>query len=237
MSTLRGAQTLCPHCGHGFAIQLYDSLSVLRLPSVRESVLDRTLHAFTCPACRGRVVVTEPVLYTDFDRGLWVACVPEDERPNLAAHEEAVRATFEEAFAADRSPPIVQDMRRDMRLRLVFGYEELREKVVCADHGLDDAVVELLKEQVLLGHPWLLHDGVCLLRLDAVTEEGLELRLLRATSDTRERVADVAVAPREVYALLAREREELVADNPSLFAGPYVNLMRYRLELRPEGEG
>lgn len=237
MSTVHPARTICPHCAHAFDIQLYDSLSVLRLPAVRERVLDRTLHAFTCPGCRGHVTVTEPVLYTDFDRGLWIACVPEDERPRLAEHEQAVCATFADAFDPDRSPPIVQELRRDMQLRLVFGYEELREKVVCADHGLDDAVVELLKEQVLVGHPWLLRDGVRLLRLDAVTDEGLELALLRLAEDDRERRAEVAVAPREIYEVMADARDALEADNPCLFAGPYVNLMRYRLEPRPGSAG
>lgn len=240
MSTLRPRRVRCPHCDHGMAVDVYDSLSVVRMPAARDLVLGRTLHRFTCPVCRGVVAVTDPVLYTDFDRGLWVQCAPEEERPHLAEHEAAVRATFAEAFDPERTPPIVQHMRTTMRLRLVYGHEELREKVVAADHGLDDAVVELLKEQVLVSHPWLLRDGVRVLVLDAVSGDGaLVLWLVRdapspgapATDDRRAALCEV---PRAAYDALLADRAALEADNPGLFAGPYVNLMRSRWEPRPE---
>jgi hypothetical protein len=56
--------------------------------------------------------------------------------------------------------------------RVVFGLEELREKLVGADAGFDDRAVELMKAALMHDHPVLLTRAVLRLALDAVDARG-----------------------------------------------------------------
>lgn len=118
-----------------------------------------------------------------------------------------------------------------MTLRVVFGLDELREKLVLEDARLDDAYVEYLKVLVLNDHPFLLQKPRMNLLVDTVDED--EIRFV-ATFDheaTRyrvrlpwESVTDVEVAQTRAWARRTH-RESLF----SLTSGRdyWVNFLRW----------
>ena len=51
----------------------------------------------------------------------------------------------------EEGPEFVRAFGETIAIRLVFGLEELREKVLCRIHDLDDRVVEAMKEDLPYG--------------------------------------------------------------------------------------
>lgn len=227
MSTKYTADVDCARCGRKNQVAIADSYSVDRLPAVREWVLARTLMSTTC-ACGSRVEIEKPLLYSDSARGWWIHITTADRRPTFEVCEAETRAEFATVFDPSRFPKAVAALGERLRVRVVFGHEELREKVLCADHGLDDALVEVLKLELLVARPELLEAGASILVLDGVVDDALSLIALAAdTNGQIQPVGELRVA-RRAHDSLAARRDELVATYPALFGGVYVNALRYR---------
>jgi hypothetical protein len=232
VSTIYSAAFRCVDCGAVLDVRVADSLNANRLPEARQWVLDRTLFQQPC-ACGRAVTAIHPFLYADFDRGLWLQVLPEDDRPAYHAHETEVLAAYRAAFDPETGPRFIEALASMVTPRVVYGYEELREKVVGADAALDDAIVEALKLEILVGHPELLRRGVVLLTLDGADPESLQFRAYGfPPGGPGEILGEIAVA-RATYDELA-ERTAIVRDSyPALFDGVYVNVQRYRFEPEP----
>jgi hypothetical protein len=139
MSTTRVERVGCPGCGALFPASLAESANATRHPPFRQQVLEGTFMRFTCPTCAAPVVVERELLYTDLARGTLIAVFPSALRVEGHALEPRVRATLD-SLGADPANAARVQLRR-----LVFGYAELREKVIQRDAGLDDRVTEALK--------------------------------------------------------------------------------------------
>ena len=121
----------------------------------------------------------------------------------------------------EEGPAFVRAFGETASIRLVFGLEELREKVVCRIHDLDDRVVESIKEDLVYGAT-----------LDSA-EPGMNL-----TFKDGDRLFDV---PWELLEETAARRKELAAELPGIFdpAATWVNAGRSRrapLREGPEAE-
>jgi hypothetical protein len=112
----------------------------------------RTFHRVECPACRGAFTAERSVIYTDMDRKHWVQVALPIERPRWPELEQVADEVFERAFIGS---PLAAALRDGFKRRLVFGLEELREKLVIWRAALDDACVECLKIHVIAQEPVL----------------------------------------------------------------------------------
>jgi CpXC motif protein len=234
VSTLYTGEFRCVDCGAAVAVRVADSLNANRLPEARQWVLDRTLFHAACP-CGRTVTAIHPFLYVDFDRGLWIQVLPEDQRPAYHAREPEVRAAYHTAFDPARGPQFLASLGSLVTPRLVYGYEELREKIVAGDAGLDDALIEALKLEVLASHRELLQQGVVLLTLDRADASALRFGAYAfPPGHPGERVGDVTV-PRTIYDAFAGRAAAVRDSYPALFEGVYVNVQRYRFEPEPAG--
>ena len=149
-------------------------------------------------------------VYIDMDRKHWVSVVP-GERERWPEHEDAVAALFERTMTTS---PLARRLREGFTVRVVFGLEELREKLVIWQANLDDAVVECAKVHAVGQQPQLARAQSLI--VDAVHDGALEL------------VVDGAwrlVLPRELVARLSDD-DRLPARFPELFGGRYVSLHR-----------
>jgi hypothetical protein len=114
---------------------------------------------------------------------------------------------------------VLRERVASFRVRLVFGYDELREKVVLADAGLDDIAVECLKLLAIRHDPSLF---------------GFADRLLvRSVDDERltvDRHRDAAPAGSFTLAARAAELARIRADAEGAveppFTDPFVSLNR-----------
>ena len=221
MSTRTPTQITCAPCGASMMVTLFDSISADRLPDARKWVLERSLMSATC-TCGVTTRVEHPTLFVDMGRGWWIDLAIERRRATFPDSERETRAQFAAAFDTTKFPPAIAAMRDNLRVRVVFGLDELREKLLCSEHELEDVYLEILKLELFVARPELLANGFVRLILDDVTDGALDfvglgpgreiarLRVLRAAHDA-----------------MAGRRSELASTYPALFGGCYVNALRY----------
>lgn len=113
----------CPQCGCSYPVTLYRSIDVRQRPDLKRKLLEGSLYEAICTKC-GYV---SPLLY---------ACIYIDASRHFMIHladDEAGMHVF------DQMPLSVYV------LRIVKDWNDMREKIVLFDRGLDDRVVEIMK--------------------------------------------------------------------------------------------
>lgn len=205
----------CGRCGATLTLALAASANASRDPAIAEAIRAGTFHVATC-ACGGRVVVETEVLYTDLDRGWFIGVFPRAAAAEAVARERDVEAAFVDAIGAN-APPAVLGWAGTVRRRVVFGYDALREKVLCADLGLDDRLLEAWKGA------WLVLTrasgaAVADLRLVGVAQDRL---VLIGFAEGDRPVTRLEIPIDEVRAL--RGRPEPVRTQPWLFDRLWVH--------------
>lgn len=217
MSTWHDREIQCPFCGTSFVVKVASGLHITRLPHVKEAIRNGELHRYECVSCRRRIEVRQPLIYTDFDRGHWFEVRPAEDIAQWQALARACTAAFERAVA--RGAPVIRDRVASFRVRLVFGYDELREKVVLADAGLDDVAVECLKLLAIRHDPSLLGfaDRLLVRRVD-----GEQLAIDRHRDHGIAGSFTLAARPDE----LARIRADTELAIGPMFTDPFVSVNR-----------
>ncbi len=148
--------------GQRHSTTLADCLNVQRTPAVRQQILDRTFHTFESGG--ERIRVEKAMFYLDLARGQAFLVQPPRERFRNAEASASMARMLAVLPAAMRE--------QAQHVRLVFGLEELREKLVAAEAGLDDRAVELMKAAVIHDHPVLMTRPRLRLSLDHVDTQG-----------------------------------------------------------------
>jgi hypothetical protein len=229
MSVTVHAQLRCPHCGVTSRIPVYRSLHVTRAPEVRSAILARGFHRFPCQSC-GRIVIVEPtMLYTDFDRHHWWATFP----GAALVHRDTLARKVSEGFHENmerRCAPMVREWAPHFDIRLVFGLELLRERLLAEDHRLHDGLLECLKMQIIREQHMECLDWRSLGVLDEVTADSLAFCLTGPPTPDAVQVVRRVVVTRGRYDRLAARRTELAAAFPDLFEGSVVD---WRAALAP----
>lgn len=213
---------------------LAESLNVERAPIARAWALEGTINQGTCPSCGARAHVEARVQYVDLERGLWVFKFLGAEREDLAECEEIATRVLDETMGPGRAPAFVVALRETLSPTVCFTYEELSEKAWCAELGLDDRVVEVLKHHLFTQQPVLLATGVVLLRLmpspDPAQLAFAAYRPPEHIGAVEEGAPNLVVVERSAYDELLAQRDHLVPMYPALFTRPYRSLERYRIE-------
>jgi hypothetical protein len=230
MSQTQSHEVRC-RCGATVSVFCADSINAERHPHMRDAILSRTLHVFRCGACGSSLTVDKPLLYVDLVRRELYGVHPASERGREREHGEALIATWsvtvgERAGAAARS---LFDG-ASFHVRLCYGLEELREKIVAHQAGLRDLPFEALKAETLAGSEELRKLSVVALRLEAVRDGG-DLVLLAERPTDPPTLLDIGlVVGRARYdALASLPWQDLLARFPGIAAGPHVSMLRWTL--------
>jgi len=235
----------CPRCGHEEQRSVAESVNGGRSPEYRDAILAGRFHVFPCGGCGVESRADEPFLYTDFARKEWIRVLPAREEPQWARHEPEARTTFLRAFRLDvasgpgarraatapdrrEPPPVLRAMAEGFRSRLVFGLAALREKLLVFGAGLDDALIEGLKLDLMRGHRELSFEPSRRPRLHAVGEETLRFYVRESGpgADLREAELLEIELPRSAYDRLAARAEAYRTLLDALREGDYVDLGR-----------
>jgi hypothetical protein len=217
-------------CGAIVSVFCADSINAERHPHMRDAILARTLHVFRCEACQAQLAVDKPFLYIDLGRRQLYGVHPPALRAHARAHAEELALVFERTLGERGGEAARAAFGGDgFHVRVCYGNEELREKLVAHDAGLRDLPLEALKAELLAGTPALREAGVIALHLDRAVAGELVLLAERATSPPT--LLDRAVtAPRASYdSLAAVPWPELLARYPGIASGPHVSMLRWAL--------
>lgn len=227
MSQTATHEVLCA-CGATVSVFCADSINAERHPHMRDAVLARTLHVFQCEACLGRIVVDKPFVYVDLARRQLYGVHPAHERAHERVHGEALMAMWARTLGPEAGVAARSLFRGDsFHVRLCYGAEELREKLVAHDAGLRDLVVEAIKAEVLASSPELRAADVIALRLDEVRDDVLVFLCERATDPPSLLDRAITVDRARYDELAAVPWTELCARMPGIAAGPHVSMLRW----------
>jgi hypothetical protein len=210
-------------CGETVTATVVESLNAVNHPELRQEVMDRTLHVFRCGYCGAGTMIERAFLYFDFERRQMIGVYTLDDLARARECAEHVMELYCQRLRDD-APELVRERAKDFLVRVVFGYEELREKLVSDDAGLSDLVVEALKIELIAGDERLRAAGIVTLRLDEVTPEG-DLVFGGDWMVPPEIPLTVTVA-RAAYDEVAAGRATLLERIPGLASGPHVSLLR-----------
>jgi CpXC protein len=200
----------CRACDEEIVAMSIESANPVRHPPFQEELLARELLKMPCPHCGAEHLHYDRFMWSDLPGRLCAIVIHESERPGWPLLEiEALRELS--VPLREEGPPFVRAFGETVAIRLVFGLEELREKVVCRIHDLDDRVVEAMKEDLPYGSV-----------LDAA-EPNVSLTF----NDGEERSFEVDW---RLYEETGERREELAADLPGIFdrKAAWVNAGRSR---------
>jgi hypothetical protein len=230
MSIFKPVKLACPHCGKEMSFEACASINADRRPDLRTAILDGNMQRQACPHCANVVRLDPQLTYMDAKRGQWIAAFPAVQVDRWAELEADARQAFDKGFGPAAGPD-AHEIGQSMTARVVFGWTALREKLLSADAGLDDVVVELTKLSLLRGmsDPPLAPGQ--LLRLVAVDIEAGTLDFItigddrNAADDTGSRGEQLRV-PRDLYDDIVAEADDWQALRDSLSAGMFVDIQR-----------
>jgi len=222
MSMFNQATMPCPVCGKPRTFDLAASVNADRRPDLRAAIMDGSFQREKCDSC-GSTFRTQPLMtYLDMGRHQWILVQPGGDVRQWKALQEKARSVFAVAYGPD-APPEAQEMGREMKARVVFGWGALSEKLLCSEHGLDDVNLELLKMAVLKDVPDPPLTDQNDLRLVGV--ESAELVLAWVSSED-EHVSSTLRVPRGVYDEIAADNDAWKPLRDELSADPFVDFNR-----------
>ncbi len=217
MSTYSAATFTCPTCSHVGEISVLRGAHAQRAPEFRERALAGTLDDVTCTQCGRHGHAGIEMVYTDVPRGEWIYVARHAELPQWPDIEKRAKQLLHNALA---SSPAAAALPHD-HVRVVFGTDELRERLVIWSAALDDAVVECLKLSCLREQPDVRRPG------ERIRVTSIDERAIAFTAGARPN------APRCGWEVPRQRVDEIAADPrwrtelPELFDATFVSIDRY----------
>jgi len=214
---LQTQHILCPG-GHPVTIDVPERLDVFGPADARSPLLEGRIARMTCPRCKRRLAIDEAVSYWDRVRRHFVRVVPWSERS---------RWLEAEAFQAALQPPGGPFAVGPARVRLVHGLDELREKLMLWDAGLDDRWVEVMKLEALESRDLELRRSERLhLLLEQIDLEGDRLVFLARRLTAPHRPERISIGL-ELYRSLQADPAVITGPYAQLFDASYVSALRF----------
>ena len=213
----------CPWCDAPQEMGIVVSVNADRRPDMRKALLDDSFQRGRCEACGTKYRAEPDLTYLDAAHKLWVLVGPARQLADWAELEGAARDAFERAYGSE-APPSAQRLGRTMRSRIAFGWAGFREKVLCAEHGLDDATLELMKFALMRALDDIPLADDAELRLVGVDGKRLDFAWVGSNSD---RVLEKMSASRAVFEEIERDESGAWSQlRQAVSAGPFVDVNR-----------
>lgn len=136
MTKIEIVDVTCPVCGSEGQYRHYASANVTLEPDLKLKILDNSLFTFHCGNCGASVLVETDCLYHDMTERLFYQLTPD------AESDEQLREIFQKMSSVGVMLSFEEE---GYQVRLVSSLNDLKEKILISDAGLDDRVIELLK--------------------------------------------------------------------------------------------
>ncbi|MGM9485106.1 CpXC domain-containing protein [Roseateles sp. NT4] len=223
MSRLYSQSFSCGGCGAALEMGIVASINADRRPDLRQAVLDDSYQRGRCEACGKDFRVQPDLTYVDAGRGQWILVRPAERLAEWAPTEELAQQAFERGYGEEAAVD-ARELGAAMQSRLAFGWAAFREKLLCAEHGLDDVALELTKLAVMRAVEDMPLGDDMELRLTAATTDALELTWALSGGDLA--LESIAV-PRKLYDEIAKDKGKgWVEARAELSGGAYVDVNR-----------
>jgi len=226
MSIFKTVELPCPTCATRVSLELVHSVNADRRPDLRQAVLDRSFQREQCPACGLAFRVEPEFTYIDVGRGQFITVWPLSKQGDWKAIEQQSQAMFDKSFGKGATPE-ARKIGDKLALRVVFGWEALNEKLIAAEHGVDDRALELVKVGAMRNADSIPVGPGFELRLVSVRGDALNLCWIEHPAAELTHVLGV---PRAAVAEILAEPGPWQELRDEIAAGSYVD---YRRALMP----
>ena len=229
MSFAKTYSIRCPQCDHTQSVELYDSINVAQEPELKTALLENRLNRVQCESCDTSFRVDKPVLYHDADRNILIHWMPD-----TTCSRDEILDEFDDAM--DELRTALPEGAEPPRVRLVFTRVELVELMFIIEAGMEERVVEHIKQTIYMQNMDRLPPAEKQLLLNVQDSTADELLFAVRNLKTAE-LEDVLRYPREAY----RGVQKMYRKNPGefieLFPGPYISARAALLEEAEEEVG
>jgi hypothetical protein len=222
MSMFRTMTVTCPQCGTAIDFKVVISVNADRRPDLRAAILNGSFQRQPCPKCGKPFRLDPEMTYIDAHRGQWIAAYPVAKLGQWKELEDQARASFDQAYG-ERAPAAARQMGAGMKPRITFGWSALREKLVAADHQLDDVTLELVKLALVRTSKSTPLSNDTELRFLDVDEDKLVMAWIHPQT---EQIVEALKVPRKLYDDIAADEPGWRALREELSAGPFVDMNR-----------
>lgn len=137
MAEVKQQKLVCPQCKREITINVWDKVEIPYDIEQRERVLQNSFFKVNCSGCHFSFTIGYKCQYNDMERKylLWVA----------PAMDEKMQKEIDAYNMRLQSDERLRLAQGGYRYRIVRNDNELREKVIIFDEGLDDRYIETMK--------------------------------------------------------------------------------------------
>lgn len=154
----------CPKCGQMHTITVWDSITANDSTDLKNDILTRRINMFECSSCDHVALFPNPLLYTDTEKKLIISFIPTYDKNEKMKLFDEIKKTSKESGELKAF--------EHYNLRFVSDYNDLIEKILIFDAGLNDKTVEFLKMLILSQDPQTADDRVCM--FGKITDDSIE---------------------------------------------------------------
>lgn len=137
MSQKKTEKIACPYCGHEQEFQSWETVNFDSEPGLKEKIMNEELFTFTCEDCGKKAIIAFPCLFNDMNKKYLIWLIGDFSEEDKEALDkdlmDSLKGDEEKEFAASYTK------------RIAGTVNELKEKILLADEGLDDRIMEVLK--------------------------------------------------------------------------------------------
>ncbi|WP_435140326.1 CpXC domain-containing protein [Pseudopelagicola sp. nBUS_19] len=222
MSLFHPTNLVCPSCEAPIEMMAVSSVNADRRPDFRDDILENRFQDVTCAACNTQFRLQPEFNYLDAGRGQWIVALPSSRlRDHLGVEDEA-DALFDASYG-EKAPAAARDVGENLNRRVTFGWPAVREKLLLRAHDLDDAVIEMVKMDVLRRIPEApVREGVEL-RVVAVHETAFDMLWLETATEAP--VTQMSV-PRSIYTAIVAVPDDWAKLRARIDNGPFVDMQK-----------
>jgi hypothetical protein len=227
MSLLHDQTVICAACAAEQEVEFADSVNADSRPDLRDAILDGSFQAVRCAGCGVHARLPPNLTYLDAGRKQWFLVLPAGDRPFWDSFETGALDIFTKSFGAG-TPQRLRALGESLSVRVVFGWSGLREKLLCAELGIADADLELLKVLLMRSIAAAGLTDTTSLRLTGQDAAGM-LRMAWI-DDEHESERELLSVPRELIGEIAHDAEAWAALRAEITGGPFVDVCRMLVE-------
>lgn len=131
----------CPQCGQMTEVTVWNMITVKDSADLKRDLLSGRVNMFQCPSCSHTALMPTPMLYQDDEKRLLISFSP--------CSEPLLKAQLYDNICKSSKDSGELEKFEGYNLRFVTDYNELLEKILIFDNGLNDKTIEVLKLMIL----------------------------------------------------------------------------------------
>lgn len=157
MSNFTMERICCPECRTEQNTKVWEEINAKTSPKAKAEILEGNFFEYECKKCGHKINMTYNCIYHDLENGIVIWLIPELQGKECKELNEVI----EKDIAKLEKKANEESASEEKLFRLVSTPNQLREKLLIAEQGMDDRIVEIMKKIYLANlHMFFPEDNV-----------------------------------------------------------------------------